>query len=197
MEKINETDKIDLGRINFYDFDKSQIDVISFDQKKDQMDVFWEGNGQFGELNPDEIKISKNDLYGKIGNLYFELYSINKRIRGRDPQRRDYPNEYFEVLQSQKEVIQKNLKTFTEIAEKCWNLWYPLESIRQLTWEIRYGGLNCDTENEKVVKGYVDECVEKIKEIQKKIDKDFILDKKEYEYFYTDYQFLKERFNFS
>jgi len=197
MEKIEKTDKIDMGRINMYDFDKSQIDVISFDQKKEQMDVFGEGNGFFGELNPVEIKISKNDLYGKIGQLYFELYSINKRIRGRDPQKRDYPNEYFEVLQSQKEIIQKNLNIFTEMAEKCWDLWYPLETLRQLTWEIRYGGLNCDQDDENIVEEYIRLSIKEIRVIQEKIDKDFILDKVEYEYFYTDYQFLKERFNFS
>lgn len=99
-----------------------------------------------------------------------------------------------EEIKKIKDELGKELKIFTKIAEKCLNLFPLLMVIRNLTWEIRYGDLeNRNLEREE----YIKQSVKRIKEIQMKIDKEFNLDKEEYEYFYSDYKFMKEKYNFA
>ncbi|MHA1719470.1 MAG: hypothetical protein ACTSWX_04215 [Promethearchaeota archaeon] len=188
MAKIEKTNKIDLGRISINDFNSTCVDKIQMDNKIEEMDKFWDSNGKFGEFNPEEIKIRKDDLYGKIGKLYSDINRLKSALSNCKKDEK----EYISALKREIEDNERDLRLFTDITEKCWNLWNPLMTIRNLTWEIRYGELNCDKIDKKE---YLKESIKKIKEIQNEIDKEFILDKEEYVYFYTDYLELKEEYD--
>ena len=187
MVQIEKTNKIDLGRISMYDFDSTAADKIQMDSKIEEMDKFWYSNGKYGEFNPKDIKIRKDDLYGKIGKLYSDIHRLKRELK-----KTDNGKEFITILRSEIEENEKQLKIYIEIAEKCWNLWSPLMTIRNLTWEIRYGELNNEGMDKKE---YIKACIQTINEIQIQIDQEFLLDKDEYDYFYTDYLELKEEYN--